>query len=384
MKKLAIIITHPVQYYAPVFQLLHKRKNIEIKVFYTWGKNAVEKYDPGFDKQIKWDIPLLTGYPFEWIENNAKDPGSHHFGGIRNSSLNELVSAWQPDAVLIYGWAYQSHLKAMRYFKNKIPVLFRGDSTLLDEGNKVKSLVKNLFLKWVYRSIDHAFYVGTNNRQYFKKHGLTDQQLSFAPHAIDNERFEKVQQTEIFSLREGIGISKSDILILFAGKFEEKKNPLLLLEAFRRLNEKNLHLLFVGNGILEQELKHLSANLNNVHFLDFQNQSAMPAVYHACDLFCLPSRGPGETWGLAINEAMACSKPILSSDKAGAAVDLVSEGQNGYIFSAGSLENLIENLQVLTNGSGTALEIMGRCSRRLIDDWTFEKQVITIERIVNA
>jgi hypothetical protein len=190
VQRLAIVITHPIQYYAPLFKLLNQRKQIDIKVFYTWGEGSVKKFDPAFGKDIDWDIPLLDGYNYEWAQNTATDPGSHHFKGIITPGLTDQIKEWKPNAILVFGWAYQSHLKVLRYFKNKIPVYFRGDSTLLDELPGPRSLLKTVFLKWVYSHVDHAFYVGTNNKAYFKKYGLKDNQLSFAPHAIDNKRFE--------------------------------------------------------------------------------------------------------------------------------------------------------------------------------------------------
>ncbi|HAL82203.1 MAG TPA: hypothetical protein DCO83_08180 [Mucilaginibacter sp.] len=167
---------------------------MNIKVFYTWGENATDKFDPGFNKKIEWDVPLLDGYQFEWVKNSSKNPGSHHFKGINNPDLINQIMVWQPDALLVYGWGYQGHLKAIRHFKNKIPVLFRGDSTLLDEKKGIKLLFKSAFLKWVYRHIDHAFYVGANSKAYFKKYGLREDQLSFAPHAVDNDRFAERQK----------------------------------------------------------------------------------------------------------------------------------------------------------------------------------------------
>lgn len=122
-KKLAIISTHPIQYYAPVFQLLAKRMNI--KVFYTAGNSSLKKYDIGFKQKIEWDIPLLEGYEYEFLENSAKNKGSHHFNGIINPNAISKLKNFHPDAILIYGWAYKSHLKIIRYFKNKIPVYFR-------------------------------------------------------------------------------------------------------------------------------------------------------------------------------------------------------------------------------------------------------------------
>jgi len=140
--RLAIISTHPIQYYAPVFRLLNQQKNIDIKVFYTWGEAAKEKFDPGFGKKIEWDIPLLEDYPYEWVKNTSTDPGSHNFKGIVNSGLIGSITSWKADAILVFGWAYHGHLKVMRHFKNKIPVYFRGDSTLLDEQSGFKNFFR--------------------------------------------------------------------------------------------------------------------------------------------------------------------------------------------------------------------------------------------------
>ena len=110
--------------------MLTERGNLAIKVFYTWGDAVLEnKYDPGFGKSIEWDIPLLKGYDFTFVKNASLNAGSHHFGGINNPSLIREIKEWGPDAVLVYGWCFKSHLSAMRYFKGRIPVLFRGDST---------------------------------------------------------------------------------------------------------------------------------------------------------------------------------------------------------------------------------------------------------------
>src|ERR1700743_166628 len=101
MRKLAIITTHPIQYYAPVFKLLQQRGQIAIKVFYTWGGQSVQKHDPGFNKAIQWDIPLLEGYDYKWVENTSTQPGSSHFKGIINPGLIDEVKEWQPDAILV-------------------------------------------------------------------------------------------------------------------------------------------------------------------------------------------------------------------------------------------------------------------------------------------
>ncbi len=370
MKKLAIITTHPIQYYAPVFKLLHERGRVEIMVYYTWGEKAKDKFDPGFGATIAWDIPLLDGYPFTWVKNTAEDPGSHRYKGIVNPGLIQQVQNWEPDAVLIFGWAYQSHLKCLRYFKGKLPVYFRGDSTLLDEPKGLKKIFRSLFLNWVYKHVDCAFYAGSNNKDYFKKYGLKDKLLIFAPHAVDNDRFSVDRSAEASALRKQLNIGESDILVLFAGKLEDKKSPVELLDAFISLNKPGTHLLFAGNGQVEEKLKLKAVDLKNIHFMGFQNQTIMPVIYQACDLFCLPSKGPGETWGLAVNEAMACGKAVLLSDKVGCAVDLVKKGYNGNVFESADNNSLAESLDYCTQ-SKSKLREMGKNSALMIKSWNF-------------
>lgn len=379
--RLAIITTHPIQYYAPIFKLLTQHQKLEIKIFYTLGEANLNQFDPGFGKKIDWNIPLLDGYNFQFEKNTAKKPGSHGFWGIKNPDLIKNIKNWKADALLVFGWAYLSHLQVLLYFKNKIPIFLRGDSTLLDKKNSVKNSIKSFLLRLIYNCVDHAFYVGTNNKAYFKYYGLKEKQLSFAPHAIDNERFGNDQSVEAAKIRNQFGIKKDEILILFAGKLEVKKNPELLLKAFESLNQQNTHLVFVGNGPLEKELKTqktLLKTASRIHFLDFQNQLQMPVIYQSCDLFCLPSCGPGETWGLAVNEAMACRKAILVSDQVGCAADLIFDGKNGAIFQSENKTDFVQKLLLLCHKK-TVLKKYGQTSAEIIKSWNFESVVNAME-----
>jgi glycosyltransferase involved in cell wall biosynthesis len=382
MTRLAIVTTHPIQYYAPVFKMLTSQFNLEVKVFYTWGKESLKKYDPGFGKEIEWDIPLLEGYEYIFLKNTSSDAGSHHFKGIINPDAIKDLEKFAPDALLLYGWAYQSHLKILRHFHKNVPVYFRGDSNLTDVQRGLKDFIRTFFLKWLYKHIDYAFYVGTANKAYYKKAGLKEEQLLFAPHAIDNYRFSEDKKAEAGYLRSSLFIKEDDTLILFAGKMEEKKAPEVLLNAYGKLNCKKLHLLFTGNGPMESQLKEAANGWANIHFIDFRNQKELPAIYQACDLFCLPSRGPGETWGLAVNEAMASGKAVLVSDKVGCATDLVKEGENGYIFESGNEDDLFKKLGVLV-ADKERLSTMGKKSFETIQDWSFKKQVISIAEAIN-
>ncbi len=380
--RIAVVTTHPIQYYAPLFRLLAKEPDIELKVFYTWSQSQKgAKYDHDFGKMIEWDIPLLDGYQFEFVDNVAEDPGVHHFNGIRNPDLNKKIQAWNPHFLLVIGWNFRSHLSCMRYFKGRIPVLFRGDSTLLDEQPGLKRIFRRIFLSWVYNQVDYALYVGKNNHDYFHKHGLKENQLYRVPHAIDNERFEGPDafEPEAKQWRRELGIAEDGLVVLFAGKLEPKKDPDFMLRLAKNIEDPRLKLIIVGNGKLEAELKINAAEDNRILFLDFQNQQRMPLVYRLCNIFVLPSVGPGETWGLAVNEAMACKRPVIVSAKCGCAADLVEEGKTGWTFEPGEKgdQKMKEQLQQILNDS-SILNQMGDKAWQKIQSYSYP---VAIEKI---
>ncbi|RRO24659.1 glycosyltransferase family 4 protein [Flavobacteriaceae bacterium 14752] len=381
MKKLAIVITHPIQYYSPWFKLLAERKKLQLRVFYTWSQSADTVKDKTFGLDIKWDIPLLKGYDYEFVKNRSRKPGSHHFFGIDCPDLIPRLKSFSPDAILFFGWNFKSHLKAMRYFHGKVRVWFRGDSTLLDEVGGLKTKLRRIVLKTVYRYVDKAFYVGQANKAYFLKHGLSEGQLIYAPHAVDNERFTdnkvKKYKAQANKLRKELGIKDEDLVLIYAGKFEFVKQVDLLLKAIIKANLKRdlpIKIILVGKGPMEHYLKKLSKSYGFIYFFPFQNQSRMPVIYNAGDLFCLPSKS--ETWGLAVNEALSCGKAVLVSDKVGCSFDLVQHGINGYIFKH---DNPNELISILTNLSKSKLNLMSTYAHKSVQNFNFLRIVSKLE-----
>jgi len=382
MIRLAIVSTHPIQYYAPYFKMLSQQTNLCVKVFYTWSQaKTEEKYDPDFKRMIKWDIPLLEGYDFEFVENVAPDPGSHHFKGIDNPTLNTKITEWNPSLILMIGWGYKSHFSCMRHFKGKVKILFRGDSTLLDEKPGLRKMARRFFLTYVYSYTDYTLYVGTNNKKYFLAHGIKEKQLFYAPHAIDNQRFSNDEfDREALNWRRELGIPENAFVLLFAGKFEPKKDPESLLNVAGKVNSDQFYCVLVGNGPLEKSLKEKAATLKNIIFLDFQNQQKMPVVYRLADAFILPSKGPQETWGLAINEAMASGRAVMASTKVGGAVDLIKQNENGFIFEPGDVIGVARFLTELINNKELSRK-MGEESKQLISHFSFEHIVDAISKL---
>ena len=353
--KLAIIVSHPIQYYAPLHQRLARRRDLMIKVFFTWhsGEKAIE--DHGFRRPVAWDIPLTEGYDWELVPNTAADPGTHHFFGLRNPKLFERVRAWDPDVVHISGWAWYSHLSALRAFaKVGVPTLFRGDSHLLDPvANGPQWWLKRSVLRHIFRWPSVFLTVGAANRAYFETFGVDANRLRPCPHSIDVRRFAEPHdelECRAAEWRSQLGIAPGRKVLLFAGKFERKKRPVELMHAVQTIQDSSVVLVMVGNGELESEVKAIAAtDPERFRVLPFQNQSRMPVVYRLGDVFVLPSLY-GETWGLAVNEAMACGRPVVISDRVGCAQDVVDESC-GRVFKADDSDALASALIELTADS---------------------------------
>lgn len=370
--RLAIVSTHPIQYYAPVFRALTTERLVEPRVFYTWSQTehgAV--YDPGFGCRIAWDVPLLDGYASEFVPNVAARPGIG-FLGIRTPSLPARIAAWQADAILVYGWNNASHLGVMRHFKGRVPVLFRGDSTLLDPQPAWRQLARLALLRGVYRYVDAAIAVGENSRDYFRAAGVPEDRIAIAPHSVDNERFadrDGAAARHAADWRRALGIEPDAVVLGFAGKLLPKKAPELLLEAFLAAGAPG-HLVLTGDGVLDGALRDRAAGRRNVHFLPFQNQSLMPSVYRICDLFILPSRGPGETWGLALNEAMASGRAVAATARVGGARDLIRQDIDGWVVAPDSSAALCRLIERAATAGRARLAAMGEGAQRRIAAWS--------------
>lgn len=342
MKKLAIVLSHPIQYYAPWFRYLSQDASLNVRVFYLWNFGVTAEFDRGFGQTIQWDIPLLEGYEYEFVPNKSRQPGTHHIWGLQNPSLINQVRAFQPDAVMMMNYNYASIYQFLWQWHD-CPILFRGDSHRLLAVTGLKAILRQAWITQVYRRFDRILYVGQANREYFRTHGVGEEKLYFSPHAIDNQRFMEhgaEAEREAQAWKHELGIPDEHRVILFAGKLIEKKRPLDLLAAFLQADLTNTSLLFVGSGELEAQVRSQARGHDNVFFAPFQNQSQMPRTYAIGDVFVLPSYGSGETWGLAVNEAMCLGKPIIVSNHVGCGQDLVKVGENGLIFAAGNVRSL--------------------------------------------
>lgn len=381
MKKLAIITTHPIQYNAPLFRLLSERKRIAIKVFYTWGQSKDAVFDARFGLQRSWDIPLLDGYEYEFVHNVSKRPDSNRFWGVINPGLIKQLKQEQFDAILVYRWSLFSHLRILRSFSARPTLFFRGDSHLQNAQKGLKGILKKRLLRFVFNNVDKAFYVGQQNREYYLRFGLTGEQLLYTPHAIDNERFSahaERWEAKAKAERASLSIPEHCLVFLYAGKFYEVKQLELLIEMFQQLKGDQYRLLLVGNGEQEKQLRASAATDDRILFQPFRNQREMPLVYRLGDVFVLPSKR--ETWGLGVNEAMACSRPAIVSDACGCAPELIVERETGLVFRSGDEADLLTQMQQFTDK--TVSKKMGEKAFEHIQQFSLQRVAEVIEEEV--
>jgi glycosyltransferase involved in cell wall biosynthesis len=218
-----------------------------------------------------------------------------------------------------------------------IPLLFRGDSHLLDEQAGLKSCLKGMLLKRVFSWPRAFLYVGRHNKEYYQSFGVPEEKLFFCPHSVELSRFSEpsfeLEQRAVEWRRE-LKIPEEAIVGLFAGKFESKKNPVELMKWFLNVEDEKAVLVMAGSGEREVAVHETAANFpKRFRVLSFQNQSAMPILYRVGDFMVLPSAF-GETWGLAVNEAQACGRPALVSDRVGCAPEMIIPGVTGEIFAS--------------------------------------------------
>jgi len=361
-----------------MFRYLAADPAISLTVFFLTDLSAGPHYDAGFATKLRWDIPL-GGYPHRFL--SAADH-AHPLSFWRPSvgGLWRLLASGGFDALWVHGYAHQALLRAIMYARlNGVSVVLRGDTRLgPPQPALVKRGVKRTLLPRLFKLFDAFLAIGSSNRDHYRYHGVADHRIFMTPYAVDNHFFaERAAAASLHrdSFRSALGLAKGHPIILFVGKLQRLKGVHDLLEAFVRIapdcRRAPPYLLFVGDGeertALEARVRLLRTDY--VRFIGFKNQTQLPAYYDLCDLFVLPSAN--EAWGLVLNEVMNAGKPVIASDRVGAARDLIREGVNGFVFPAGQVAALSERITAVLARPATAAR-MGLVSRQIVSGWNFE------------
>ena len=347
--RLGILASHPIQYQAPWFRAL--AKELDLQVYFAHRQTAGGQADAGFDVPFNWDVDLLSGYQHFWLKNVSRSPSVNHYHGCDTPEIGGIIERGKFDAFIVCGWYLKSFLQAARACRRSgTPVFIRGDSQLGMSQSWLKRLVKEVTHRRLLRRFDGFLFVGQRNAEYLRHYGASEDRMFFVPHFVDNDWFaaratqcapQRDQQRAVW------GADANTLVTLFVGKLIKKKHGRDLLRALHHSKNKDMLAVFVGSGEMQNDLQSEARDRGvEARFEGFKNQSELPLYYASADVLVLPSTGD-ETWGLVVNEAMACGLPAIVSTAVGCVPDMVEEGRTGFSFPLGNIGTLAERLNCI-------------------------------------
>jgi glycosyltransferase involved in cell wall biosynthesis len=379
--KLAVLNTHPIQYFAPLYRALARDPNIDLTVFFCSLQGVHEYTDEGFGTSVRWDVPLLEGYQSVVLPELL---GRSQVGGFLSLFNPRIVGALMRgrfDALIIHGHIPATTvLGAIVARLVRTSVFMRCETHLGLSRPSWKRVLRKPLLHSLYAQLCSAcLAIGTRNAEFYRSIGVPAERIVHVPYVVDNaffaSRVHELKQ-DVRGLRRSLGLPTDLPVILFASKLQPRKRAMDLLDAHTALRHQGVEsaLAIVGSGEDEQCLRDRVARqgLDHVYFFGFQNQTELPRFYAASDIFVLPSEN--EPWGLVVNEVMAAGLPVVVAGEVGAAVDLVRAGENGYTFSAGDIPALTDALRTML-ADPPRLVRMGQRSADLIATWGVEQWV---------
>ncbi|RSL15056.1 glycosyltransferase involved in cell wall biosynthesis [Edaphobacter aggregans] len=385
--KLAYLVSHPIQYQAPLLRRISEEPDIDLTVFFGSSFSVREYTDKGFGVGVKWDVSLLHGYRYEFLPTIRDGQRTGMTCPMNYGILSRLRGNGRKprfDALWVHGYSTVNAMHAILAAKSLgIPVLLRAESWLKDRKRSGRKLaVKRLFFKGLGELVDGAMPIGTLNAAYWRHYLGDDFPLFPFPYAVDNDYFQRRSREARdgrAKLLEELQLEPGRPVILFASKLQSRKRCGDLLEAYRNLTIGPSHkappyLVIVGDGQERAELESRAkaSGLDGVRFCGFRNQSELPGFFDLATVFVLPSRH--EPWGLIVNEVMNAGRAVIVSDDVGCQPDLVTDGVEGCVFRAGDVTSLTDALRRVLATPETAMR-MGERGLERIRTWSFEEDI---------
>jgi glycosyltransferase involved in cell wall biosynthesis len=367
--RLGILASHPIQYQVPIFREL--ARHVDLHVFFAHRQTRGGQAKAGFGVEFDWDLDLLDGYAHTFLPNVARHPDTSRFRGCDTPAIQDAINRNGFDTFLVMGWNLKCYWQAVRACHiSRIPVMVRGDSQLWTRRNPLTRGIKRLVYPYLLQQFDAFLYVGHRSRMYLEHYGVSERRLFFSPHCVDVDRFAGGSAAaDRQQLQLELGIPHGHQVVMFSGRLVPMKHPADLISALALLQNggARIHALVVGDGLLRQALTDMARHLGvSSTFAGFWNQSRLPSTYAVTDALVLPSDAR-ETWGLVVNEALACGVPAVVSDEVGCAPDLVRSGVTGELFRARDVHSL----------AGAIAKVLARprdaaAIKRIADDYSPE------------
>ena len=387
--KLAYLVTHPIQYQAPLLKRLAQDEALDLHVIFQSDFSAKAYFDKGFSSSIQWDVPLMDGYSYTVLPKLKGTPDRVTTHLPINTGLMKLMRSFKPDILWVHGYGRPYNIyAAILALALGSRVLIRDDVHKLGKRRTwLRETVKSLQLTGLSRAGAAYLSIGKLNGDYYNELGVPREDIFFAPYAVDNAFFQKQiadARPKRAALRSSLGLDSSSPVILYAGKMHDRKRPADVLNAYSQMrtawrSETPVpYLIYAGDGELLGQLKAAAEaeRCERVRFLGFQNQHQLAALYDLCSVFVMPSAS--EPWGLVLNEVMNAGKPVIVTYECGCWPDLVKEGLNGYVIDVGDTAMLSRHLNELLTNQPLATS-MGQESLRIINEWDFEADLVGIK-----
>lgn len=347
--KLAYLVSHPIQYQAPLLRHLAAKTDLDLEVFFMSDHSLRKYHDVEFGAAVEWDVPLVEGYKHRFLKGVGPEACTDNPWPICQA-LGPILRQEGFDVLWTHGYHHQNSVRALLSAKAAgITTMVRSDIfEVTAKGKGLKRTLKNWVVRRLFQKIDLFLAVGERNKAYYKGHGARDSQIFTLTYAVDNEWFQSEScngRRKRAALREELGFHPDQVVILYASKMTKGKRLMDLALAYESLcsewcQGREPGLLVIGDGETRSEFESWMkrTGLRSVKFLGFKNQTELPSYFAASDLFVLP--GQVEAWGLIVNEVMNAALPVIVTNEVGCGPDLVKPGQNGAIYPVGDTSEL--------------------------------------------
>lgn len=277
------------------------------------------------------------------------------------------------DHIIVSNFLMPTGMIAIEYMRlKKIKYCLEIDGGFAKNGDGIVEKIKRHFIK----EANIYFSTARETDNYYIHYGALPEKIVRYPFtSLKNEDLLSVppQSEEKKQLCEQLGIKEKNVIIS-VGRFSYKggygKGFDILMNIADKLPE-GTGIYIIGDSATNEFLRiQKERHLSNVHFVEYVDKDRLSLYYRAANLFVLLSRG--DVWGLVVNEAMAHGLPVISSDKTIAGLELVTDGENGYVVSLDDEENIVNRITEIIDDPIRQAE-MARKSRLKITDHTIEK-----------